>query len=102
MPVVRADGPGDTDLFAERLELGAAAVIENMDRDLVRRIVDGKRRVDGRLDHAARLGIRRNEDVDSRPVSAVFRQGQRLGVPRAGALEMKKAKDPPAEYPARA
>ncbi len=49
--VVRADRPVDAHLFAERLELRAAAVVENVDGQLVERIVERERGIDGRLDH---------------------------------------------------
>ncbi|SVK47025.1 Uncharacterised protein [Acinetobacter baumannii] len=83
--------PGDvlhSHLGGERPELGAIAVIKDIDVHFLFRPVDAQRRIDGGLHHPEVFVVGRHHQIDGRPGRTVFGQRHRLAVKRPDSLEI--------------
>ena len=86
--VVVARDVGHAHGIAELTELGAPAVVEHVDLDLVARPVDGLRGQHRRAHHRHRLVVGRDEQVDGRPLGRVRGQRRGLAAQRPGGLDV--------------
>ncbi|MCY1284180.1 hypothetical protein D9M70_330740 [compost metagenome] len=93
--VVRTGDVTDPGRRSEGAELGTTAVVEHIDAQLVRRIVDVLRGEDGVLDHVQAFVVGRDIDVDRRPGAVVRRQRADLPLDRPDALDVAKQQDQP-------
>jgi hypothetical protein len=93
MQVVAAGEVAHAAGLAELPELLAAAVVEQVDPQLVDRPVHRLGRQHRAAHHIQRLVVGRNEDVDGGPQAAVLGQGHRLALERHRRLQVTQQQD---------
>ena len=91
--VIRPNDVADTGHLAELAELGATAVIEYVDVELVLRPVDGLGSESGELDDIQRLVVGRDVHIHGRPQAGITRQGIGFALQRPGRLHVAQQQD---------